>query len=95
MKAIKNEFKKIIREGKVYWRKKDVFVWVARDNTDSKYGDAIFIFNKKPKLSKPGVWMPDDTDSNYHNIRNIHTLFGLEGIKKGECKKYKLVEVKE
>ena len=67
-------------------KKKDVFVWVARDKF-AGFGDPIdctYFHLKKPKLTK----------GYFHNTyrRGLNSLFGL---KPTQCKKYKLVEVKE
>ena len=73
-------------------KKKDVFVWVARDNDND---GMVALFKTKPvyrHYNGHDVFFPKRTGHTLGlyrqgKIRGIH-------LKKGQCKKYKLVEVK-
>jgi len=68
--------------------KKDVFVWVARDKAN-EFEDRTFIFfSQKPYMDGEGRWF--NRSGNWTEITSDQIR-----LKKGECRKFKLVEVKE
>ena len=64
--------------------KKDVFVWVARGKTEG--WDSCYLFESKPTFLKYH-WLSGSSEGSFFS--------DIPTIKKGQCKKYKLVEVKE
>ena len=73
--------------------KKDVFVWVARDNSKKGHynrNNRTSLFYEEPTLDKfyNMYWINGTRDINA--VDNLAFM-----VKKGQCKKYKLVEVKE
>lgn len=67
-------------------KKKDVFVWVARDKKAISI-NTYCIFEGQPIFNG---------DYFSQNLKvNEDKILGELNLKKGQCKKYKLVEVKE
>lgn len=76
-------------------KKKDVFVWVARHNSDSNQNYRTELFTGTPKWDKKyGIWRGTYFSAHKGYCCSVATMHGIS-LEKGECRKYKLVEVKE
>lgn len=68
-------------------KQKPVCVWVARDNDPVSTDMTIFTKEPAPSITDFGVMFNGDT--------NLKSIVRRLGIKKGDCRKFQLVEVKQ
>ena len=72
-------------------KKKDVFVWVARDKRYTGWNELNMFFDVRPLISDKNEWLAQS----FSGRHKIFSDLSFPDIKEGQCKKFKLVEVKE